>query len=281
MSQNLHAKSNFGLMSAIILVIFSDLCYLFRCHWSLQFEMNSSSCTRWSWGWNVKKWTVRSAWRSMLQAQMFKDLVDTEFDEFVAVIFHHLCSPIVIICHPFFNELKTDRFFFLTFLSRQQNHHDEMLLPSPLWEMLCSTHRFHRQFWGMAFSSLGKRTHFAKMRSWKSWKNRHNYTSMSIYDMIWFDFIFGNIVTCMQLGKTTEVTGRFSCPFCRGADGLERDDIEVAVEKNIVSLFPVPQHDSFGGVFCGRRDGVMFCVFQTQATDVNLCELMCHWWERH
>lgn len=27
---------------------------------------------------------------------MFKDLVDTEFDEFVAVIFHHLCSPIVI-----------------------------------------------------------------------------------------------------------------------------------------------------------------------------------------
>lgn len=69
--------------------------------------------------------------------------------------------------------------------------------------------------------------------------------------MIWYDLIlFGNIVTCMQLGKTTQVTGRFSCPFCRGADGLERDDIEVAVEKNIVSLVPVAQHDSFLGVFC-------------------------------
>ena len=181
MSKNLHAKSNFGLMYVIIFVIFSDLCYLFRCHWSLQFEMNSSSCTRWSWGWNVKKWTVRSAWRSMLQAQMFKDLVDTEFDEFVAVIFHHLCSPIVIICHPFFNE-KTDRF---TFLSRQQNHHDEMLLPSPLWEMLCSTHRFHRQFWGMAFPSLGKRTH---LQRWDLGSLGRTGTTTLLY-MIWFDLI--------------------------------------------------------------------------------------------
>ena len=48
----------------------------------------------------------------------------------------------------------------------------------------------------------------------------------------------------MQLGKTTQVTGRFSCPFCRGADGLERDDIEVPVEKKYPT--PIPLENQVG-----------------------------------
>lgn len=39
MSQNLHAKSKFGLIYVIILVIFSDLCYLFRSQMSLEFRV--------------------------------------------------------------------------------------------------------------------------------------------------------------------------------------------------------------------------------------------------